>query len=521
MWLYTPVCIRLSDSVRVSGIHVVNVDESVVFSSFCLTVCHVPLPLPRIHVAAPQLHHDIVWHEALVTTAAPAFLPSDPLYLYLSDALAHGFNLFPLDTLPTATLRQVQVLKLQCSGIYTPETAWAFSPLRLGSISAPAPLTVRSTPFSFTAPVAFADFLSSGYINCVLRDSTISGYLSDLKYLENMVGGIANSVDHSIGLVVGNLRKKNGDGDLVVVCLWHQLWRQLGDIEDAPLPPLDAPLQSKLESAAPFDPKQASSTLSEGSNVIPAPAMAGPVLPLAVYLDNGASWGSCVLLDESTIVTNVHVLQPWLDSKDGECSILLREQVVRFGPDDRVVVPYNNLDLAFVKLSLQTQVHLSAVKTATIGEAKTEKGDLVRAVGYGLFVNKRQLEPLISEGHISAVVKTCPFPNSDKMLCMLVASSSCWNGSSGGGLFDSSGNLVGILCSNAQVFVPRVGEEQITEKVPLFALCIPIELVSACYERKLGNNMLQDESNLLPLEVEHMWQLKSTHRDRYQRSIKL
>lgn len=512
MWLYIPVCIRVSNSDRLSGIHVVNIENSSVCNSFCLTVCHLPLPLALIHVAAPQLSNDILWHNAIVSGAAPIALKSDILYLYLREALSNGFNLFPLDSVPNATLNQLQVMKLQCDGIYTPETARAFSPLELGSVPVPSPITVRSTPFSFTAPVAFADFLSSGYINCVLRNSSVCGYLSDVKYLDNMVGGISNSGGRSIGLVVGTLRKENGDGELVVVCLWHQLWRQLRSYdEEIILPPLD----SAILSIEPFS----TGSLYTGPTL--SSALSGPVLPLMVDLKDGASWGSCVLLDGYILVTNNHVIQPWSSSKDGQCSILLPDRKISLGPDDEVVVPYNNLDLVFVKISPQNQLHFSQVKTARTSETRVSKGDVVRAAGYGLFVNKGQLEPLISEGRISGIVSTCPFPNSKKMPCMLIASSSCWNGSSGGGLFDSHGNLVGILCSNAQVFVPSVGDEQQTEKVPLFALCIPIELVMACYERRFGNEMSQNESNVLLREVEHVWQLKSTHRDMYQRNVKL
>lgn len=520
MWLYIPVCIRLSDLDRVSGIHVVKIVESFVSESFCLTVCHLPLPLPRILVAAPQLHHDIVWHDALVAASAPVFLPSDPLYLYLCDALAHGFNLFPLDAGAGASLHQIQVVKLQCGGLYNSETAWAFSPLELGSTAVPAPLTIRSTPFSFSVPVAFADFLSSGHINCVLRDSAISGYLSDVKYLENMAGGIANSEGRSIGLVIGNLRKKNGDGDLVVVCLLRQLWHRLrASNKDTPLPPLQTHVITTIDSLSTVS-VPAPSSFSDLTGASPS-TTPGPVLPVTISLNAGDSWGSCVLVDENTIVTNQHVLQPWLDSQNGVCSILLPDRTLTLGRDDEVVIPYNNLDLAFVRISPQNQAFLTHVKTATINREDIAKGDVVRTVGYGLFLNKEHLEPLTSEGIVSAIVHARPFSNADKMPCMIVASGLCWNGSSGGGLFDTNGNLAGILCSNAQVFVPSVGDDKKTEKIPQFALCIPTELVSACYERKLGRKNTEDSTSLLLLEVEHTWQLKSTHRDTYERNVKL
>lgn len=524
MWLYTPVCVRLSDSDRVSGICVVKVEGSHLIESFCLSICHLPLSHLRIHVAAPQLHNDIVWHDASLAAHTPIFLPSDELFQFLRESSTFSFNLFPLETRPRATLLDIQAVKLKCTGIYTAEAAWAFSPLELGDASVSDFISIRSCPFSFTVPVAFADFVSYGNINCMLRGSKISGYLSDVKYLENMAGSIVSCGDTSIGMVAGNLRKKNGDGDLVVVILWHQLYRQLQALnEDESLPPLILhPIGKKSPMPAPLN----TVSLSPSARFLESNRV-GPVLPVAVSTNDGDSWGSCVLLDDRTIATNYHVVKRWLDSEDGVCSILLPDRTISLGGDNQVVVPSKNLDLVFLRVSMENQLHLSQVKSTKIGKKIVRKGDLIKAVGYGLFLNRRQLEPLASKGRVSAVIEARPFSAEDKMPCMLIATALCWNGSSGGGLFDSEENLVGILCSNAQVFAPSVDNEQKAEKIPLFALCIPIELVIACYERAFKGGKPEAEESLrvgstpILLEVDQLWRLKSFHRETFRRAAKL
>lgn len=513
LWHYLPICIRFvpkqqtEHSQAVSGIYVVKKIDGTIVDSFCLTVCHIPTDQlesdHKIYVSAPQLNREsIFWRNATTTASVSVFRPpSDPLYNYIRNALNLGFNIFPLDSSSPSALQNISVLQLRCSSFYTESSASLFSPLRFGAVESPAAAVVRSTPFSFTSPTMFADFSSSGHINCVLKDSsTCYGYLSDIKYLENMCGAIANSnTGKSLGLVLGNLRKLNGDGDLLVICLWLWLWEQL--------------MYTKKPESAVVQ-KHAVNQLRILNN--------SPVLPIVLSLqDLGTSWGSCVLFNERTLVTNQHVVASFSLSKEILASILLNaEKSIALGPDDQIIFPSEGLDLAFILLSPSHQMELAYILPANLGLSDhLKQGNVVRTAGYGLLLNENGLTPLISEGHISSKVSLRPFLQSEPIPCMIIASARCWNGSSGGGLFNSKKELVGIICSNAQVYVPSIHGNQLpkTEKVPLFALCIPIELVIECYQRKV---LGRDHSVLLK-EVEQIWKLDVPHKDIFERNAKL
>lgn len=505
-WLYTPASVRLVpptelwNAQSLSAIYLARVENGAVTTDMCLTVCHVPrsdLARHKVYVLALHLSSGdgVAWQVATVADAVPLFA-DDPLLAYVKHALSAGFNYIPCDTLVGNPVEAVCLVRLLCRLLYSSATAAHFEPFCVGRTDAPSGLVVRSHPFSFTSPKLFADFRLAGSTAMVLRDgSAVCGYVSDVKYLENMAGApVFSTTGTSLGLVAGNLRKLNGDGDLVLVVPWERL---------LPLV-LDAPPATSLEI------------------VVSGPSVPSGVLPLVLSRGTApCSWGSCVLLNRHTLVTNQHVVKPYLDSDDVLCLVLARGVHVPLLREDIVVVPFEGLDLAFVSLSEENQLRLAGVEPVKFTfSSKISPAELVYTAGYGLLLNQDNIVPLMSQGHVSTKVNCQPFEFSRNIPCLIISSSSCWNGSSGGGVFDSRGNFFGLICSNAQVFVPSVTGEapDKTEKIPQFCLSIPLELILECYRVKIVE---KSDSVVLSEKVEKTWRLEAYEEDTFERAVKL
>lgn len=516
-WLYTPICIRIvslqSDSLPhgLSGVNVVLKNGNEVVSEFCLTICHIPLHEISagydIYISALHLMNEdeVQWRDGAISASVPVFLAqNDPLFDYVKHALGHGFNFIPLHTLVgNSVLGSLNLLQLRSRPLYSERFRSVYRDFAVGASSELAEISVRSSPFNFTNPVLFSEFVSVGNVNVVVRDgNTCCGYLSDVKYLENMSGAVVNTSTKSLGLLLGNLRKLNGDGDLLVIGLWERLLVKL-------LPKLEGPEKSILHLSEPVQLNQTAKHL-ENFSVFPV-----------VLSENGnhLSWGSCLLLNLHTLVTNYHVIKPFL-TDETSCHILLQVERIVLSLEDQVVVPFEELDLAFIQLSLANQHKLGNAKPVKMSFSHNEcVSDKVITAGFGLLLNDKHLTPVVSTGHISSKIYLSPFPDRREIPCMLVTSLSCWNGSSGGGLFNERGSLVGLICSNAQVFVPSVSGQGYTksEKVPLFCLCIPLELILECYRIKVVENL----DARLSEKVEKAWKLNSYHQDVLQREAKL
>lgn len=506
-WKYLPISVRKVSKLKkplvsYSGLYLVYVVDGEALESTCLYINHGGQSQEEsIFVSAPQTQEGkrVVWNEAFISKKCLLFSKGpNPFYDCLKYALEIGFNLFPLDSLlGNSILNDIELIQLSVTSLYTLETQHLFLPFRYGQASLPSPIVIRSCPFSDSNPNLFADFRSTGSLALTLESEGESfGYLSDVKYLDNMTGGVATSFEGTIiGLVLGNLRKLNGDGDLTAIIAWDAIFRSVLT-------------EHRFEQCL----RAPTRLFARQINCV-----------LPIYLmrnEKKLSWGTGVLLNESTIVTNSHVLAPFLSSESITCSIVVDHRtIIDVTSKKDVKIPSNDIDLAFISIERYQDTILSLKSTAILGRiSDVQYNDIVQTVGFGLIKNINYLEPLICYGYLSAVKETLAFEVRKKIPTMIVASASCWNGSSGGGLFSSSGKLLGIICSNAQVFKPTTYsvDRLETEKLPLFCLCLPIELVTMCFK------MLQ--SNSIPRLLEEgrrLWKLENALEDVYERAIKL
>lgn len=500
-WLYIPICVRLRskhETETYSGIHLVYVDNEIVVDERTHFIYHgSDISDYQIYVSTPQLgsHEVIRWYEVSQVYTRPIFSShKDPLYDCLKFALENGFNLFPLNTFKGNSLvESVQLVELSLKQIFNAETKTDFSPFTYSRPNSNF-VTVRSFPFSESNASMFADFRSTGSVALLLESNgKYYGCLSDLRYLDNMAGGVVTLADNSVtGLVLGNLRKLNGDGDLTVFLSWESILSRLS-------------LHVK--------PNRNLLRLSGESDKM------SPVMLVRIKKGSESlSWGSCVKLTDLVIVTNLHVVKPLLEEKGVIGEIVAHNSAITVDYSD-VKVPFNELDLAFIMLSDTMNSMLLLVAPAIIGNSLfASENKLVTSVGYGLFMNSKIPLPLSSRGYISALKTTYAFRLDAMIPTMTISSSSCWNGSSGGGIFNVRGELIGIICSNAQVYIPSIESKKMsgTEKVSLFCLSIPIELVLKCLrivDQSLDASLQQN--------VKDLWNLETRTTDIYDRDLKL
>lgn len=518
-WFYLPVCIRLvskrkdKESQGFSGIFFFSNGPSTSSNShFCLSVCHIPLrELDQdydIFISAKPLmkNNQVVWIPGLRGKSAPVLsLHNDPVYDYIHYALKNGFNFIPSDTLVgNHLLSSLNFITIHCKALQNDISSDHFRKFSVGQPSELSSFHLTSFPFTFTSPSMFAEFVSTGSVNSIIRDShgNLCGLLSDVKYLENMAGGIMSSKNGSFGMLLGNLRKLNGDGDLLMVLPWERI--------------INSALLDKSMLSNPAPPPHTRKAVSPKLSILS--------LVLCNALGESFSWGSCVLLNKSTLVTNAHVMQTFHDSRAVKCRVITN-QGLTFNlshDDDKLIVPFKNLDVAFIVLSSDNQNALSHLNPVSVGLSYPHNiSEEVVTIGHGLLLNELKPNPIVSSGTISSKLSMNPFKHHyPEIPCLMVASSRCWNGSSGGGVFNKHGQFIGLICSNAQVFLPAVSGDQVapkTEKVSLFCLCIPIELIFECYRVKV----VEKSSVHLNDKLIKSWNLENCNHDIYERRNKL
>lgn len=507
-WSYIPVSIRLisekEDVHALSGVHIIAEDEyDEILHESIVTINHIPKVdidgKYEVYLTAGCFNEgvDVSWYPCRWEFHVPVVeRTGDALFRYLNFFKENGFKLVPNDTVTGNTVMDLSVsgLGLKTGRLSRLVDRELYRSVEFSQAETTDPIAVHSFPFNFTNPLLFSDFQSTGTVNLKIeKESEILGYLSDIKYMDNMAGGIVNlpNTTRSIGILIGNLRKFNGDGDLLFILPWSTIWSRILTKFPNWLTPSKTPIRK------------------------PA-GRPNSILPVVVSEKKELIWGSCILFNDNTIITNHHVIKQYIDRPTTvACTIFLsKTKTLKLSEKDTIITPHSKLDLSFIKLSIENCRILNTVDNILPVEYEVNyhMGDSVSAIGYGLYFNNLVLEPLESTGSISTIYSLPLYKDSYKdVRSMVVTSSSCWNGSSGGGLFKRSSNkLIGIICSNAQIILPTfddVSNSNTTEKLSKLSLCIPIEVILHCYE-----NLLNTEPELND-KIGDMWNLVPYHND--------
>lgn len=338
---------------------------------------------------------------------------------------------------------------------------------------------IVSSPFAGVNPALFMGYQSQGIVSYVVRSEPCPCILVDTRFLENMEGAqvLLEESMLSVGVVAGCLKKENGEGSLTCVVLWNEI--------------IDAVFKAnsdKLDAVRHCFGSRASSPVQAA-----APQFHGVVVVESVMRGNRKAWGSGVLLADDLVVTNKHVagrnflyLNVWFEHKD-------RVRV------HAVAEPLIGVDLIFLKLSRPV-----SYRPVSLSPDVPSPKDFVASRGFGLFYPERLspiLQPLYSEGIVASRHVSQVFAGTKPEPSMLICSAGCWNGSSGGGIFNRSGELVGLMTSNAR-------DDVNDEILPDMAFVIPVNIV------RTGLSCLKEGRRLETTNGFHkLWNLESTHVD--------
>lgn len=476
MWTYTPISVRFVDNGEVyanSGVNITYTGKPT--QQYNLTVNVLPdVILSRCDVYITSDKHidpqkkQVDWYKAEKLLSMGIADVNPQLREFLLYFMTHGFDIIPLSQKST-NLNDFKLLNL------TTNKSFSGDPITFGSPTKGLPIDVMSFPFSLSNPVFFSNMISSGHINYL----TDFGYLCDVKYIDNMVGGVVVHGTCSFGLVMCNLRKFNGDGDLVFILSWDVVFNMMQKIGTNKL--MATVIQPDID------------TRLHG------------VLPVQVTYKHSQTWGSCVVFSPEILLTNYHVIKQY-----SSIHIFLNDTVMEV--DEEKIIPFKDADLAFIKLSFKNQFKLQNSHVKPVNYTLDyDINDQVNTVGYGLFFNEKFLQPIDSRGKI-IMKKQIPLRVNDGVSIpgVVLTSAPCWNGSSGGGLF-KDGQFIGVICSNAQIktFNSTLQKYE-TEKLSQLCFILPIEVILQCYESLESGSGIQ-----ISHQFKQLWNLLDNHRDNY------
>lgn len=453
-----------------------------------LTTSSIVADLPdqaEIQVTCPFLIGDntIQWYDASVHAEIPLATVNNFL------AAFQHFTLQPESEIRHPGPAFLTILRSKLS-YQIPARVW--KDIKLSTVSSEicgSTLQVISCPYGLVNSALFSNFVSSGTISHV----TGSLILADIRFLDGMDGGVAFVGDTflSVGLVCGGLAKKSnvddgGANGILLIVPWVSVKMALANH-----------IQSTSGSIV-------SGTLFGN---IKTPSVSSGPSPPVVYLvvnsgsQNQSSWGSGVIVAPGIIATNAHVV-------DGGRTIVAHCNNQNT-PATFLSEPIKGFDLAFLSFD---EHRLDASPVEFYDETPVQ-GLPVYSMGFGLFYPKTlstkavdQIEspttlPLVSKGVVNAIFWTV-FPDSKRRPTMVICSSKCWNGSSGGAVLDTKTNkLVGIMNSNGRHMASG-------KQIPELAFVIPSDVIE--HALRLA---LEDQSVELHSVAKTLWQLRPTHQE--------
>lgn len=366
-------------------------------------------------------------------------------------------------------------------------------------------ISVRSSPFALVNPALFVDYFSTGNLSYVSsNDRNLTFLLSDLKFLDGMDGGPVFITDRTqpaakthrcIGLVAGSLKKKSKEGDLTVIVPWNQVVSHLKSSYNLP---------RSLSLAK-------STTTSVAHDMfLPWLTFNGVIMIEVYYSTFRKGWGSGILLDESTIVTNMHLLGD--DYRTATAWISEQESI----PLENLGNPLEGLDMVFFRLTKPISSRRKA-NPVTLYKGEYKVGQRVRSLGYGLIyphqTGNLPFQPLTAHGVVSKCLSMDLYRQLDQSTMsvvvdeetnevpvLLVSTAGCWNGSSGGALFDlETGHVISMMTSNGRVNDTGEVIPQLAFSLPSNILEYALTLVRKGIHKKVSNRVTQ------------LWQLDETH----------
>ncbi|KAG0684322.1 hypothetical protein C6P40_004585 [Pichia californica] len=369
-------------------------------------------------------------------------------------------------------------------------------------------IRIESSPFGLSTVEIFNGYTNYGHVN--YESKNYEFFLSDCKFMDNMNGGIVfvDGSNKTIGLIWGNIKWK-GHGELMIILNWDIILNTMrmkkGEI--------DSEIEFK-ENDNNIEDEYENEELSWIESY-------KKVVGLKVLNKFGVvSWGSGIIIGKGMIVTNKHVITGNLMNNEIPKRIEIKynegDDIMKLIDIDEpelnrdILMPLegrNDHDVCFLRIRKGLKDIKDAKGIKVIGggylkdfENKKDKvnikiGEYSVSIGYGLFYdyeeNKRDKiirgdKPLQSFGNVSKIYGS----NNE----MIISSSSCWSGCSGGAIVNSQGELLGMMVSN----VRHLDSGEVLERLNF---SIGISVLSACYRTLVSSRSVYSGNQDLPVIV--------------------
>lgn len=310
---------------------------------------------------------------------------------------------------------------------------------KVAELSLGAEVLVCSTPFGSNHVSEFYNSWNYGIVSKVIDKGVV--HLTDVACAPGGQGGLVFTKENMIpaGIVIHPViwRMEECTSLSITAALWNVLDNLFIHLQSVDIDIIE--LTEYLQVRA--------------MHMSPATHLPNVTSNRIVRVRNGRSWGSGILVSETFAITCCHVIKGHSSNSITVHSPTkqLRATVIFESAADDI------FDLAVLKLpeSMHELEILPAVSRAYVGTAIT-------AQAYGLF--QRETIPNVSLGIIAKVCTT------DDYDCKLVTTCKVHPGSSGGGIIDESGRIIGMITANTCDKVKNIVYSNISLVLPLHLL---------------------------------------------------
>lgn len=348
-------------------------------------------------------------------------------------------------------------------------------------------MEINATPFGGLNPEVFLNSKSQGIISNISGKNKVL-IMVDARCIPGSEGGALYYTQGKMrlltGMIIATLCWKNNEWiGLSLACAISEI---LGNLFRLPVP------LSGLESSS-F--KQIALQWTQDLCV-------KNISKAVKFVKVGSNWGSGVVISQEPggrqlMITCSHVVK---DSEHRPVKIRMNEN-----KDDKIAqVIYKtpvgkHFDLAF--LSYCDDDLLDNDKN-NINIASASEGETVFVIGHAIFGDSHDLEPTVTKGVVSKVIKLNNIPVMLQTTCAVHA------GASGGAVVNMKGQLVGIVVCNAK-------DTSSGASYPHVNMCVPIATVAEVlkeYKDTLDENVLQNMHIKNP-KVTRLWTLGTSNTD--------
>jgi len=383
---------------------------------------------------------------------------------------------------------------------------------------------VVSSPFGILSPDCFSNSVSKGIVSNVICDSKYQclAFLTDARMLPGSEGGgvFYKSDSSCIGICTIPIRSKSSNIDFNLVITLNAIYRDVDNV--IRLDVAKTSNEKVLKNVPIVEPLQCFASNSPFESLSPSMDNAKKSV---VLINIANSWSSGIVISQQGfILTNAHLFAPFLNSD----KIALKTDVsitVQFDEDTSNLNRNNRFYPASLKFTNKTgpfdvaviQLNDTSVRPKHFVSLNAmqpmKQGQTVYGIGYPLYhpmtVGTSIRTSTITKGVLSKIVRHNTVP------VLLQSSVLIHNGNSGGGIFDSSGALIGLVTSNARHVTDRLsGTSRLIPSLNFALPTIRLEPLSAYILNPTPSSLhtLNQVMNQPNEELSSMWALKKSSR---------